>query len=88
MGPSTAGCKYLLFLKDDLSGYLWLVPAKAADAETTVESLTSWFTTFGVVPTWVSDQGSLFKNELVDGVRRALRTRHHFKPAYSPWENV
>jgi hypothetical protein len=61
MGPCTAGYNYLLILKDDLSGYLWLVPAKAADAETTAESLTSWFTTFGVVTTCVSDQGSHFK---------------------------
>jgi transposase InsO family protein len=87
MGPSTAEYSYLLILKDDRSGYLWLVPAKAADAETTVESLASWFTTFGVVETWVSDQGSHFKNKLVDGVRCALRTRHHFTTAHSPWAN-
>jgi hypothetical protein len=83
MGPFTAGYNYLLILKDDLSGYLWLVPAKAADYDNTVESLTSWFIRFGVAKTWVLDQGSLFKNKLVDGVRRALRTRHHFTTAYS-----
>jgi hypothetical protein len=81
MGSSTAGYNYLFILKDDLSGYMWLVPAKSADAETTVESLTSWFTTFGVVTTWVSLQRSHFKNKLVEGVRRTLRTRHHFKTA-------
>jgi transposase InsO family protein len=66
---------------------MWLVPAKSADAETTVESLTSWFTTFGVVTTWVSLQRSHFKKTLVEGVRRTLRTRHHLKTAESPWAN-
>jgi transposase InsO family protein len=87
MGPCTAWYNYLLFRKDDLSGYLRLVPAKAVDAETTGESLTFWFTTLGVVATWMSGHGSHFKSKLVEGVRRALGTRHHFKTAYSPLTN-
>jgi hypothetical protein len=30
---------YLLLLKDDLSGYLWLVPCRTADDEVTVDAL-------------------------------------------------
>jgi hypothetical protein len=41
--------QYLLLLKDDLSGYLWLVPCRTADAEATVDALMRWFAVFGVV---------------------------------------
>jgi Integrase zinc binding domain len=39
----------LLLLKDDLSGYLWLVPYRTADAAATVDALTRWFAVLGVV---------------------------------------
>jgi hypothetical protein len=87
MGPSTVGCKYVLLLKDDLSGYLWLVPAVAADAETTVDALVTWFAAFCMTSTWVSDRGSHFKNRVMTAVRQTLRTQHHFTTAYSPWAN-
>jgi hypothetical protein len=35
--------QYLLLLKDDLSGYLWLVPCRMADAAATVDALMRWF---------------------------------------------
>jgi IS30 family transposase len=63
------------------------VPAEAADAEKNVEALVWWFAAFGVAKTWVSDRGSHFKNRVMDGVRKALRTQHHFTTAYSPWAN-
>jgi hypothetical protein len=52
-----------------------------------VDALTDWFAAFGVSSTWVSDRGSHFKNVVIDGARRALRSRHHFTTAYSPWAN-
>jgi Integrase core domain len=54
--------QYLLPLKDDLSGYLWLVPCCTADAAATVDALMRWFAVFGVVLLWISDRGSHFKN--------------------------
>jgi Integrase core domain/Integrase zinc binding domain len=56
--------QYLLLLKDDLSGYLWLVPCRTADAAATVDALIRWFAVFGVVLLWMSDRGSHFKNEV------------------------
>jgi hypothetical protein len=41
--------QYLLLLKDDLSGYLWLEPCRTADAAATVDALMRWFAVFGVV---------------------------------------
>jgi Integrase zinc binding domain len=34
--------QYLLVFKDDLSGYLWLVPCRTADAAATVDALMRW----------------------------------------------
>ena len=87
MGSSTAGPKYLLLIKDDLSGYLWLIPCVTADAESTVNALTLWFAAFGVALMWVSDQGSHFKNLVMTKLRKALRSQHHFTTAYTPWAN-
>jgi hypothetical protein len=57
--------QYLLLLKDDLSGCLWPVPYRTADAAATVDALMRWFALFGVVLLWISDRGSHFKNEVV-----------------------
>jgi hypothetical protein len=62
--------QYLLLLKDDLSGYLWLVPCRAADAAATVDALMRWFAVFGVVLLWISNRGSHFKNEVVQRVQK------------------
>jgi Integrase core domain/Integrase zinc binding domain len=59
---------YLLLIKDDLSGYLWLVPCRTADATATVDALMRWFAVFGVVLLWISDRGSQFKNRVVQRV--------------------
>jgi Integrase core domain len=65
--------QYLLLLKDDLSGYLWLVPCRTADAAATVDALMRWFAVFGVVLLWISDRGSHFKNEVVQRVQKELK---------------
>jgi hypothetical protein len=77
MGPG-GDMKYELTLKDDLSSFVRLVPTSTADAETTADALISWFRDFGVVKTWVSDRGSLFKNEVVRSLREKTRGLHHF----------
>jgi hypothetical protein len=87
MGLSKHGFKYLLLLKYDLSGYIWLVPCKAAAAEETIEALPHWFTTFGVVLHWFSDQGSHFKNTVMQGLQKTLTAKHHFTTANFQWSN-
>jgi hypothetical protein len=74
MGPSEKGYKYLLLIKDDLSGYLWFVPCFYVDTVSNVVALMIWFADFGVAMLWVSDRGSHFKNQVMDGVREALRS--------------
>ena len=46
IGESKSGCEYILILKDDFSGYVFLRACKHADAETTAEVLMEYFTTF------------------------------------------
>jgi hypothetical protein len=41
--------QYFLLLKDDLSGYLWLVQCRTPYAAATVDALMRWFAVFGVV---------------------------------------
>jgi hypothetical protein len=79
--------QYLLLLKDDLSGYLWLVPCRTADAAATVEALMRWFAVFGVVLLWILDRSSHLKNEVVRRVQKELQAKHHFTTANCPWSN-
>jgi transposase InsO family protein len=79
--------QYLLLVKDDLSGYLWLVSCRTADAAANVDALMRWFAVLGVVLLWISDRGSHFKNELVRRVQNELKTKLHLTTANCPWSN-
>jgi Integrase core domain len=79
--------QYLLLLKDDLSGYLWLVPYRTADAAATVDALMRWFAVLGIVLLSISDRGSHFKNEVVRRVQKELKAKHHFNSANCLWSN-
>jgi Integrase core domain len=76
--------QYLLLFKDDLSGYLWLVPCRTADTAATVDALMRWFAVFGVVLLWISNRGSHFKNEVLRRVQKELKTKHHLTTANCP----
>lgn len=84
IGMSSSGEVYILILKDDFSSYVWLLPCRATDAKSTVESLLKWFSAFGTVRHWVSDRGSHFKNELVKELHDQTKGSHHFTLAYCP----
>ncbi|KAE8901206.1 hypothetical protein PF005_g14331 [Phytophthora fragariae] len=87
MGESFGDSKYILVLKDHASHYCELVVADTADSSVTVEALLAWHARLGVPPTWISDQGTHFKNEVVAELSRRLRTQQEFTPAYCPWIN-
>jgi Integrase core domain/Integrase zinc binding domain len=79
--------QYLLSLKDDLSGYLWLVLCRTANAAATVDALMRWFAVFGVVLIWISERGSHFKIKVVRRVQKEFKAEHHFTTASCPWSN-
>jgi len=87
MGPSGSGVKYVLVLKDDLSGYVWLKPCISCDGENVRKSIMDWISTFTVMDYWISDQGSHFKNKVAEKLSEDLKINHHFVTAYSPWAN-
>lgn len=79
--------KYVLVIEDDLSGYCWLDPSPSATAEHVAEVLSRWHRVFSSPRMWVSDQGSHFKNEVLQSLARTHNVRHHLTVAYSPWSN-
>ena len=87
MEEAKTGEKYILILKDDLSSFVMLHPHDAATSDKGASSLLLWFSLFGVVPKWVSDQGPHFKNELMLRLTRSLQAHHHFTTAYTPQAN-
>lgn len=87
LGDSEGDEKYVLVVKDDLSSYCWLEPSSTCDSAHVSEVLARWNRVFTTPKLWVSDQGSHFKNEVVESLSRVHRIRHTFTVAYSPWAN-
>jgi transposase InsO family protein len=81
------GWTYILVIKDDYSQKVKLVGHEAADAECTAKALMHWFSQNRIVETWISDQGSHFKNKVIEELSKLLQTKHHFTTAYTPWAN-
>lgn len=87
IGESAAGPEYILILKDDFSGYVFLRPCEKADARSTANVLVEYFTTFVPVLKWFSDQGPHFCNEVMQLLATTLGVRHRFSTVYAPWTN-
>lgn len=87
VGEASNQKEYILILKDDFSGYCFLRSCAKADAETTAEILMEYFTTFVPVLSWFSDQGSHFKNEVMEILAKSLGAKHNFSTPYVPWSN-
>lgn len=79
--------KYVLVLKDAMSGFVELVGCRASTAEETYHGLLDWLNCFRVVHQWVSDQDTHFKNQVAECLRRALGTQRHFVTTYCPCTN-
>jgi hypothetical protein len=87
LGDSFAGDKYLLVLKDEATHFCELLPCVSPTSMVAVEAILAWHSRYGIPPLWISDQGSHFKNQVVDDVCRRMKSRQEFTVAYSPWLN-
>ncbi|KAJ0392975.1 hypothetical protein P43SY_009109 [Pythium insidiosum] len=87
MVTGVGGVKYILVLKDGMSGFVELVACVHATADAASQGLLDWFKRFGVVRQWVSDQGAHFKNQVIEHLQTSLGAHHHFTTAYTPWAN-
>lgn len=79
--------KYILVLKEDITGFVMLEPASAANAENAAAGLQRWCTTLGVPSVLVSDTATHFKNHLLAKLTTLLGVDHRFAVANSPWSN-
>ena len=79
--------QYILVLKDKFSHFTWLFPCATCDTQSVVNALMQWFAIIGVSHTWISDQGSHFKNDVMNELNRQMGSNHHFVTSYAPWAN-
>jgi hypothetical protein len=75
MPESEKGLKFLLVIKDGFSGHVELVPSASAIAEVVADALLSYFSRFGVVSIWVTDQGTHFRNRVIEELARLMKCR-------------
>ncbi|POM64854.1 LOW QUALITY PROTEIN: Hypothetical protein PHPALM_19574 [Phytophthora palmivora] len=70
-----------------MTGYCELVVCGDPTAQAPCRCLLDWFKRFGPVPQWVSDQGTHYKNQLLEMLQKSYGSAHHFTTAYCPWAN-
>ncbi len=87
MGLGQEDMKYDLVIKHEITFYTWLCTSPTADAEQIASELNHWIRTFTLMNTCVSDQGSHFKNKVIQVLSHGFNINHHFTVAYSPWIN-
>lgn len=87
VGESQMGSQYILIIKDDFSGCVFLRSCAKADAESAAEILLCYFTAFFPVLEWFSDQGQHFCNAVMELLASSMVARHRFPTAYVSWSN-
>ncbi|KAE9062830.1 hypothetical protein PF007_g29768 [Phytophthora fragariae] len=87
MGESAGASKYVLVLKDGLSHNCELIACDSASSIVAATALVDWWKRFGAPSVLISDQGSHFKNAVVQQVCKKLQLRQELVVAYSPWIN-
>lgn len=79
--------KYVLVLKDAYSGFVELVPCTSCNHEVVVEAIAFWCARYGRPRYLRSDQGSHFKNKVLEDLAKRADIHHHFTLPYCPWSN-
>lgn len=62
-----ADMTYVLIIKEDHYGFVQIHSCKTKIADDTATALLVWHRKFGTVNKWVSDEGTHFTNEVVEG---------------------
>lgn len=85
--PSVVSQKYVLLLRDDYSGYCWLIQFSGSTSVNAPHDNIDWCAVFGLPGGLISDLQTSFRNEKVRLVTNALRTPQQFTLPYCPWYN-
>jgi len=82
------GNKFIFTMKDRGTGFLEAIPCRDSTAETAATILWErWFMRFGIPKAIVSDQGTAFKGDLFDSMKRLLHIDLRRTTAYHPQAN-
>lgn len=81
------GAKYVLVLKDGMSGFVELVPCTEDVSNQVYGSLLDSFKRFSVIHKWMFNRGAHFENQIIEKLQRALGAQHQFATAYMPCAN-
>ncbi|POM77486.1 hypothetical protein PHPALM_5120 [Phytophthora palmivora] len=87
MDDSYGPTKYVLVLKDELTHFCELIPCDSPTSMVVATAILDWYKRFGMPSTWMSDQGTHFKNEIMAELSRRLKGVQTFVPVYTPWVN-
>ena len=87
VGEATNGWKYILLLKNCLTYFVELIGCSSTSTDVAVKALHDWFMRYSLVPLWVSDQPTHFKNKVLDHLRSKFLSTHRFTTAYCAWAN-
>ncbi len=82
MGPGKEGKLFILLIRDDHSSNVWLWPTEAANSDTAADAPCVWFRGFGAMEWLVSDQGSHFKNQVIQKLTDETWIDHQCATAY------
>ena len=75
---------YVLILKDDLSGFVELIPSSSPDYFVVADALMDWYRRFGFPQYLVSNQESGFRDQDFRDFNRIMETNHQFVTTYPP----
>lgn len=73
---------YLLMIKDDISGYIWLYPSINADSDAASRALAKSITAFGSMYWLASDQGAHFSASKMKSLTVYSYMNYHLTTAY------
>lgn len=76
-----------LILRDDLSGFVKVTPARVPDSEVTMEALMEWRALFGCPTILVSDMASYFVSATMKKFAQRCNMRQHVTVAYGHYSN-
>ncbi|POM76223.1 Hypothetical protein PHPALM_6568 [Phytophthora palmivora] len=87
MGETYNYTRYLLVLKDELTHFCEWIACDSGSSEVAAAAVLDWAKRFGLPAARMSDQGSHFKDQVLEELSRRVDTLQRFAPIYTPRVN-